>query len=59
MRGFFLYALEIMETEKGVKILKTNLQAFFWKEVKNIIRQNKKGDLLEFLVGSEKPVMDM
>jgi len=51
LRGFFLYALEIMEKGKDYEILHTNLQPFFWKKVKNIIRQNKKGALLEFLFG--------
>ena len=53
-RGFFLYALEIMETGKEYEILQTNLQPFFWRKIKNIIRQNQKGALLEFLFGSEK-----
>ena len=30
LRGFFLYALEIMETGKDYQILETNLQPFFW-----------------------------
>jgi hypothetical protein len=29
-RGFFLYALEIMQTGKDYEILTTNLQPFFW-----------------------------
>jgi len=29
LRGFFLYALEIMETGKDYEILSTNLQPFF------------------------------
>ena len=29
LRGFFLYALEIMETGKDYEILETNLQPFF------------------------------
>jgi hypothetical protein len=53
IRGFLLYVLEIMENGKDSKILSTNLQHFFWKEVKNIIRQNKKGALQDFLFGSE------
>ena len=60
LRGFFLYALEIMEkglsagsARKDHEILQTNLQSFFWKQVHNIIRQNKKGALQEFLFGSE------
>ena len=41
-RGFFLYALEILENGRDYEILETNLQPFFWRKVKNIIRQNKK-----------------
>ena len=48
-RGFFLYALEIMEKGKDYEILTTNLQPFFWRKVKNIIRQNQKAALQEFL----------
>jgi hypothetical protein len=36
-RGFFLYALEILENGKDYEILETNLQPFFWRKVKNII----------------------
>lgn len=50
-RGFFLYALEIMENGEDYEILNTNLQPFFWRKVKNIIRQNKKAALQEFLFG--------
>ena len=53
-RGFFLYALEIMETGKEYEILETNLQPFFWRKIKNIIRQNQKGALLEFLFGKDQ-----
>ena len=53
-RGFFLYALEIMENGKDYEILKTNLQPFFWRKVKNIIRQNKKAALQEFLFGKNE-----
>src|SRR6476620_11832035 len=49
IRGFLLYALEFMENGKDSKILSTNLQTFFWKKVKNVIVQNKKGALQEFL----------
>ena len=45
LRGFFLDALEIMENAKDYEILSTNLQPFFWRKVKNIIRQNKKAAL--------------
>jgi hypothetical protein len=51
LRGFFLYALEIMENGENYEILKTNLQPFFWRKVKNIIQQNKKAALQEFLFG--------
>ena len=50
-RGFFLYALEIMQMGENYEILKTNLQPFFWRKVKTIIRQNQKAALLEFLFG--------
>ena len=50
-RGFFLYALEIMQMGDNYEILKTNLQPFFWRKVKTIIRQNQKAALLEFLFG--------
>jgi len=50
-RGFSLYALEIIEKGKDYEILTTNLQPFFWRKVKTIIRQNQKGALLEFLFG--------
>jgi len=53
IRGFLLYALEFMENGKDSKILSTNLQPFFWKKVKNVIVQNKKGALQEFLFGSQ------
>jgi len=49
LRGFFLYALEIIENAQDYEILSTNLQPFFWKKVKNIIRQNKKAALQKFL----------
>jgi len=52
-RGFFLYALEIMQMGENYEILKTNLQPFFWRKVKTIIRQNKKAALQEFLFGSD------
>jgi hypothetical protein len=52
LRGFFLYALETMEKGKEYEILETNLQPFFWRKVKNIIQQNKKAALQEFLFGS-------
>jgi hypothetical protein len=36
---------------KEYEILSTNLQPFFWKKVHNIIKQNKKDALLQFLFG--------
>ena len=53
LRGFFLYVLEIIEDGKDYEILQTNLQPFFWRKVKNIIRQNKKSALHEFLFRSQ------
>jgi len=53
LRGFFLYALETIENGKNYEILETNLRLFFWRKVKNIIRQNKKSALQEFLFGSQ------
>ena len=38
-----------MENSQEYEILSTNLQPFFWKKVRNIIRQNKKSALQEFL----------
>jgi hypothetical protein len=54
LRGFFLYALEILENGKDYEILHTNLQPFFWRKVKNVIRQNKKAALQEFLFGKDE-----
>jgi hypothetical protein len=51
LRGFFLYALEIIENAQDYEILQTNLQPFFWRKVKNTIQQNKKDALLQFLFG--------
>ena len=56
LRGFFLYALEIIENGKDYEILETNLQPFFWRKVKNIIRQNKKAALQEFLFGLQESI---
>jgi hypothetical protein len=52
LRGFFIYSLEIMNTGQPVEVLTTNLQPFFWRKVETIIRQNKKGALIEFLFGT-------
>jgi len=51
LRGFFLYALEILETANNYEILTTNLQPSFWRKLKTILRQNKKTVLLQFLFG--------
>ena len=56
LRGFFLYALEISENGKDYEILETNLQPFFWRKVRNIIRQNKKAALQEFLFGLQESI---
>jgi len=54
LRGFFLYALEIMNNGKDLQILKTNLQPSFWRKLKSILRQNKKIVLLQFLFGKDE-----
>ena len=54
VRGFFIYALEIMEAKKDLEILTTNLKASFWRKLKTILRQNKKEVLLRFLFGSQQ-----
>ena len=51
LRGFFLYALEIFERTNNSQILKTNLKPSFWRNLKSILRQNKKIVLLQFLFG--------
>jgi hypothetical protein len=57
LREFFFYALTILEVGKNSEILETNLQSFFWKNVKNKIRQNKKTALQEFLFNTaEEPI---
>lgn len=53
IRGFILYALDIMGEDKEFQILKTNLEPFFWKNVRRIINQNKKGGLENFLFPKE------
>jgi len=53
LRGFFLYALEIIENENDFEILSTNLQPSFWRKLRKILRQNKKTVLLQFLFGSD------
>ena len=53
LKGFFLYALEIIENGKDYEILPTNLKRSFWRKLKTILRQNKKIVLLQFLFGSQ------
>jgi len=54
LRGFFIYALEILENGKDLEILRTNLQPSFWRKLKSILRQNRKEVLLEFLFGKDQ-----
>ena len=42
-----------MDNRKNLKILTTNLQPSFWRNLKTILRQNKKIVLLQFLFGSQ------
>ena len=49
LRGFFIYASEIMENGKDVEVLNTNLKSSFWRTLKTILRQNKKTVLIKFL----------
>ena len=49
IRGFLIYALEILNQGSESKILKTNLKPYFWTEVENLLRQNKKSILNNFL----------
>lgn len=51
IRGFLLYTLEIIQDEKLITAIKTNFQPLFWRRVKNVIKQNKKNSLVEFLFG--------
>jgi hypothetical protein len=59
LRGFFLYALEIMKNEKDLQILKTNLKSSFWRTLKSILRQNKKSVLIQFLFGTTETKLDI
>ena len=43
-----------MNNEKDLQILKTNLKPSFWRNLKSILRQNKKSVLLQFLFGSDR-----
>lgn len=55
IRGFLLYALEVINyNEEFVKVLKTNFRPRFWTKVQDVIKQNKKGYLFNFLFGTYK-----
>jgi len=41
-----------MENGKDYQILETNLKPSFWRNLKNILRQNKKSLVLQFLFGN-------
>ena len=58
LRGFFLYAFETMENGKTFEILTTNLKPSFWRNLKTILRQNKKAVLLQFLFGFQDDKID-
>ena len=40
-----------MNNQKDLQILKTNLKPSFWRNIRTILRQNKKQVLLQFLFG--------
>ena len=52
--GYLRLSLKIIENGEDFEILETNLQPFFWRKARNILRQNKKHALLEFLYGSDR-----
>jgi len=55
IRGFLFYVLETIEYDETlVTVLQTNLSPFFWKRVQNVLKQNRKGILGEFLFGTLK-----
>ena len=47
--GFFIYVLKIIDQEKDFQILERNIKPYFWTEIGNVIRQNRKSILLNFL----------
>lgn len=49
VRGLLIYAWEIIQDEKLITVIKTNFQPLFWGRLKNVLRQNKKNCLLNFL----------
>ena len=52
VRGLLLYALEIIKDENLIIVLETNFHPLFWRRVKDVLKQNKKGSLVNFLFGS-------
>lgn len=54
VRGLLLYALEIIKDENLIIVLETNFHPLFWRRVKDVLRQNKPGSLLNFLFESSK-----
>lgn len=54
VRGLLLYALEIIKDENLIIVLETNFHPLFWRRVKDVLRQNKQGSLLNFLFESSK-----
>lgn len=54
LRGFFLYAQEIIGSKEDSQILETNLKPSFWRNLKNILRQNKKSLLIKFLFSTSE-----
>ena len=59
LRGFFIYALEMLEDEKTTTVLQTNVRPLFWKQVKNVIKQNQKNALSNFLFGYSSESMNL
>jgi hypothetical protein len=53
LRGYLLYVLEIIKNADEITELSSNLPSLFWSRVEDIIRQNQKNALDEFLFGPE------
>jgi hypothetical protein len=56
LRGFFLYVLEFIENDK-CEILKTNLEPLFWIQVQEILKQNRKEPLENFLFSNSRQLL--
>jgi hypothetical protein len=56
VRGFLLHALDLIQDENSIKILQTNFRPRFWSTLKDVLKQNKKNCLLEFLFQPSKAV---